>query len=145
MSLPRFMFTLYVYTPGEGCPSQQRTKGDKPLWVRAHSYKLIKYKNDENAEPMRCAFCARSSQFGEGLVSTKRSGGTRFIQGESWEARAHCSEEWGRENDFVRPPARALASQVQPQPSGAMKAVPPEKLPTQKKGDKVEIQSRGSN
>ena len=45
---------------------------------------------------------------------------------------AQKSEE--RENDFVRPPARALASQVQPQPSGPMKAVPPEKLPTQKKG-----------
>lgn len=43
----------------------------------------------------------------------------------------------------MRPPARALASQVQQQPSGAMKALPPEKLPTQKKGDKVEIQSRG--
>ena len=38
------------------------------------------------------------------------------------------------QKDSVRPPAAALVSQVQPQPSVAIKAVPPEKMPMQRMG-----------
>ena len=35
--------------------SLTKEEDDKPLWVGAHSCKLIKYKDDEKAEPIRYA------------------------------------------------------------------------------------------